>query len=1010
MAETVTVPAEVLAVRLLVAELVGRISRHFIGIHASEVHNGVEGALESVVAGLGFERGLIAALSKDKNTFRVVHRYGLTPAEFVFATGETFPVTALPWLSARIVAGETILVERDRYPEDAVIEREFFARVGMAWHAFYPLQVGGEVLGCVGFMGKKPWNDAHEEGLKVVSQIIASAWDRKRAEEELQQTHRLTELVGEVSRRFIDLPVADLGRGMDDALRKIAELYAFVRGVIYELSDDRRTFSITHRYLAPGVDGTLPTHTPIPAEHYAYALSRLTDTKPLVLSRDTLPPEARREREELEEGPLRHVILLPLIVAGSTFGATTFETHEMPSHSLIDALGVIGELFSNAIDRERVDRALNERLRFEEALSEISARLVGDRVNPLDSTVLDALGEVGRALGFDRVSLFELVGERARFKLTNEWCAEGIPSFAPSTLGISVEEFGWPLTVLREGHALVFGLEDVPADAKSCRQVLERDGTRLFATVPLVISGDVIGCIGFHRIRSARKLPADQLRRLRLVGAMVADAMARRNAEASLARSDARFGKVVASALDGFVMVNQDTVILEWTPQTEHILGWPRGEMLGGALHEIFVLETMGAGTPYTGGELYRAAQHAASERVEVLGKHRDGKIVPLELSISVLESNGPTVYSIFVRDITERKRAEKLRQQAFEEIARLKVQIEGERDYLREEVRSGRRSGDFVGHSEGLQGVLHLIESVATTSATVLIRGESGVGKELVARAIHARSGRAEGPLVKVNCASIPKELFESEFFGHVRGAFTGAHKDRIGRFELANHGTLFLDEVGEIPLVLQSKLLRVLQESEFERVGDDRTRRTDVRVIVATNRDLESEVSAGTFRKDLYYRLSVFPVEVPPLRYRREDIVPLAEHFLRTHARDLGRDDLTLDDEQRRKLQEYDWPGNVRELQHVIERAVILSARPPLRLEPALHPAGTSTTPPTPGRLLTEAELRKLERENLLSALERCNWQISGSGGAAEMLGINASTLRDRMRSFEIKRTPAA
>jgi transcriptional regulator with GAF, ATPase, and Fis domain len=237
------------------------------------------------------------------------------------------------------------------------------------------------------------------------------------------------------------------------------------------------------------------------------------------------------------------------------------------------------------------------------------------------------------------------------------------------------------------------------------------------------------------------------------------------------------------------------------------------------------------------------------------------------------------------------------------------------------------------------------------------------------------------------------------------VRGAFTGAHKDRIGRFELANRGTLFLDEVGEIPLALQSKLLRVLQESEFERVGDDRTRRVDVRVIAATNRDLEAEAAQGTFRKDLYYRLGVFPISVPPLRERRDDILALAEHFLAIHSRELGRRGLVLEEEHRRLLESYDWPGNVRELQHVIERAVILSSRPPLRLDLALKPSSGSHSSQE-GRLLTDAELRSLERANLLSALERCGWQVSGNGGAAELLGVNASTLRDRMRAFDVRK----
>ncbi len=360
------------------------------------------------------------------------------------------------------------------------------------------------------------------------------------------------------------------------------------------------------------------------------------------------------------------------------------------------------------------------------------------------------------------------------------------------------------------------------------------------------------------------------------------------------------------------------------------------------------------------------------------------------------------------VANALARKRAEERRQAAFHELGRLKQAAEHERDYLREEIQVERGTG-IVGSSPAISRVLELVRAVAGTKATVLVRGESGVGKELIARAIHAQSGRATGPLVKVNCASIPKELFESEFFGHVKGSFTGAHKNRLGRFELADGGTLFLDEVGEIPLDLQAKFLRVLQESEFERVGDDRTRRVDVRIVAATNRDLEVEAQAGKFRSDLYYRLGVFPIEVPPLRARREDIVPLAEHFLVQCGREMGRPGLELDAEQKRLLMRYDWPGNVRELSHVLERAVILSAGGKLSLESALNvaaPPPSSSEVPVSGVIMSEGEIRGLERRNLLTALEKAEWRVSGAGGAAELLGIHPSTLRDRMKALGVQK----
>jgi len=288
------------------------------------------------------------------------------------------------------------------------------------------------------------------------------------------------------------------------------------------------------------------------------------------------------------------------------------------------------------------------------------------------------------------------------------------------------------------------------------------------------------------------------------------------------------------------------------------------------------------------------------------------------------------------------------------------------------------------------------------------MILGESGTGKELVARELHRRSGRSARPLIKVNCAAVPRELYESEFFGHARGAFTGALRDRAGRFELADGGTLFLDEVGEIPPELQAKLLRVLQEGEVERVGEERTRKVDVRLIAATNRDLRAEAEAGRFRQDLYFRLSVFPIELPPLRRRAEDIPPLAEHFLALAARKLGRPKprLTLADAQR--LQRYGWPGNVRELQHVIERAVIISDGARLAIELPADPAAASPQArPSPlrdhgDRLLTDAEVRRLEADNVRAALRRTAGKVSGPGGAAEFLGIKPTTLASRIKAL--------
>jgi transcriptional regulator with GAF, ATPase, and Fis domain len=349
----------------------------------------------------------------------------------------------------------------------------------------------------------------------------------------------------------------------------------------------------------------------------------------------------------------------------------------------------------------------------------------------------------------------------------------------------------------------------------------------------------------------------------------------------------------------------------------------------------------------------------------------------------------------------------------AFEEIQRLKAQLEQQNTYLLEEVVKANAFGNLVGQSGALRQVVSQIDLVAPTEASVLILGETGTGKDLVAYEIHHRSRRKDNPLVRVNCASIPRELFESEFFGHVKGAFTGAIKDRPGRFETADGGTLFLDEIGELPMSMQGKLLRVLQEKYYERVGDDRTRQADVRIIGATNRDLKKEVVAGRFREDLYYRLNVFPIHVTTLKERKDDIPLLAAHFVDLSVKELRCPKPRLTRAAVARLQNYDWPGNVRELRNVIERAVILARGGPLQFDLPVtdstpFPSSSASHPGTKaGReLFTEAEMQRSARANLVAVLESTAWKIKGADGAAEFLGVNPTTLLARMKKMGLKR----
>ena len=482
-----------------------------------------------------------------------------------------------------------------------------------------------------------------------------------------------------------------------------------------------------------------------------------------------------------------------------------------------------------------------------------------------------------------------------------------------------------------------------------------------------------------------------------------------------LSRLQSQHQLILDSAGEGIYGLDCDGRITFGNAAARDILGWRTEDVLGQRSHDVHHhSHSDGSNYPRDDCPIYAALKDGEVHTVDSeVFWHANGDAIPVEYtSTPILTDGKPDGAVVVFKDVSERRELERQREEAYAEIKLLKDQLEQERDYLRDEIDVTVNFGEIVGQSMALKRTLAKVEAVADTSASVLVLGESGVGKEMIARAIHSNSARSDKPLIKVNCASIPKDLFESEFFGHVRGAFTGAHKDRIGRLQLANAGTLFLDEVGEIPMSLQGKLLRALQEQEFERVGDEVTTRVDVRVVAATNRNLEEEVTAGRFREDLFYRLSVFPIELPPLRDRVEDIVPLATHFLESICTELGREPLALHKSNTAMLQKHQWPGNIRELRNVIERAVILTKGTRLRLDLALGGAGKPAVLAEQeisglASFMTEDEFRNKEKQNLIAALRAADWRVWGPDGAAAMLGIKPSTLSYRMNAFGIEKS---
>ncbi|HXH42550.1 MAG TPA: sigma 54-interacting transcriptional regulator [Bradyrhizobium sp.] len=587
---------------------------------------------------------------------------------------------------------------------------------------------------------------------------------------------------------------------------------------------------------------------------------------------------------------------------------------------------------------------------------------------------------------------------------------------------------GYDRALLRQTRASTLHAGELPALTVFTQAVLHKGAYWTTALNPRHATGQALqleyaGCLLPHDGRSLLLLTLTDLeaRRRRNVDAAAEDHM--RSGISTWQRVERVFQDIerenqliLRAAGDGIYGVNAEGKTTFVNPAAERMLGWTAEELVGKEIHPI-VHHTHHDGRHYPDHDcpIYAAFRDGAVHQVdgEVFWR-KDGSPAWVEYTSTPIRDRGIVVGAVVVfRDVSQRREADEKLHAALAEVDRLRERLELENAYLQEEIRIETNPRGIIGQSEAIQKTLRQVKLVAPTAAAVMITGESGTGKELIARAIHEASTRSDRPLIRVNCAAIPRELFESEFFGHVRGAFTGAMRDRIGRFELADGGTLFLDEVGDIPLELQGKLLRVLQEGHFERVGEERTRAVDVRVIAATNRELKQEVQRGRFREDLYFRLNVFPIETVPLRERREDIPLLAQHFLTRESKAL-KSNLRLSEGDARRLTRYDWPGNVRELQNVIERAAILSQNGRLRID--LPDASSAHTPAGAMRqkadarpaVMTSSEMRDLERANILAALEACAGKVFGFGGAAEMLDIKPTTLASRIKALGIAPRP--
>ena len=643
---------------------------------------------------------------------------------------------------------------------------------------------------------------------------------------------------------------------------------------------------------------------------------------------------------------------------------------------------------------------LEERLRFETLLFEISARFINLSADQIDGEIEDAQRRICECLGLDMSSLWQWSDERPHFLTATHLYS---PPEGPSRPeGIDANEaFPWVLERMLRGEVLVLHTENMPPEAARDQEMRRHFGAKSSVVIPLSSGGKpLIGVLAFDTLWDERAWPDETVKQLELIAQIFTNALDRKCAEETLRESEVRLSLSADSAEAGLWELDCSTNLFWATERAREIFGYgPK---------EVISMERFETSIHPDDLELVRQViAQALGERELVKIEYRilvDDDCLKWISSRgrSYFKSNGKPDRLMGVSlDISERKQMEDELKEKLKEIEKLKLQLENENVYLRKELKMEKGFDKIVGDSKALQSVIFSARQVASTDATVLIHGETGTGKGMMADAIHQMSARKNRSLVTVNCSALPQNLIESELFGREKGAFTGAHARQAGRFEVADGGTIFLDEIGEMPLELQSKLLRVLQKGEFERLGSAKTVKVNVRVITATSRDLKKEVRERRFREDLFYRLNVFPISIPPLRQRTEDIPILAQYFTEKYARKMHKQIESIPRATIKTLVEYDWPGNVRELEHVIERGVVMTSGHSFRLASQLKYSLPVDSKDEPLK-----DLAAMEREHILRVLQETGWRIEGPSGAASILKLHPSTLRFRIKKLGIRR----
>ncbi len=810
---------------------------------------------------------------------------------------------------------------------------------------------------------------------------------------------KIEKLLFDISLRLMTIPFDLMDREIGHALRQIREFFQVDRCALLEFKDDKGFARITHVEYGEGVEhisGDINL-----SELFPWCYAQLMQGIPINICRvEDYPENALRDRQSHEAMGIKSALNIPLAFECQilrTIVINHTRRHQTWPEEYIPQLHLLGNIFLNALERRDDRLKLKEQLRFEMLLSEISAHFVNLPADRIDSGIEDAQHRICELLEIDRSTLWQ-VSDREPETMWLTHIHQPAGSLPPPERMNALDFFPWTVKKVLAGETVtILKMIDLPPEASRDLENFALFGTKSNVTVPLSVGdGPVFGLLTFAVMRKERHWPEAVVEGFNLVAQVFANALARKRADQALRESEERLSVATHAAGVGLWIMEVKTGRIWVSPITRKLFHFPPDEEI---LYESFfrVIHPQD-----------RERVHQAVQRAQSGGEiHCDYRIMLPNGGIRWMAAHGQRHLGStgevdrlmgVALDITEGKRMEEQLQENLEKIEELKQRLERENVYLQEEIKLLVEHTDIVGQSTLLKKILVQAEQVARTDSTVLLLGETGTGKELLARAIHRMSLRKDRAMVTVNCAALPPTLIESELFGREKGAYTGALTRMAGRFELADGSTLFLDEIGELPLDLQGKLLRVLEQGSFERLGSTKPLHVNVRIIAASNRDIELDVKRGRFRQDLFYRLNVFPIMIPPLRERPEDIPLLVQAVVKEFQKKMGKEVESISKRNMQALQAYSWPGNVRELRNLIEHAMIVSRGKTL----CVH-----VPKPASFEIRATGNLEEMERMHLEAVLEKTGWRLAGMGGAAEVLGLKRTTLISKMKKLGIKRS---